>query len=269
MALNFQTLRAAILDMDGVLWRGSEVLPRVADFFAFCQQQGIAFALATNNSTKTVDAYVDRLNLIGIPATPRQVITSSTATAEYVSQRYPLDTPIYIIGKDGIREAMAAKGYREDPDNARLVIVGMDFTVDYEKFKIATLRIRGGADFIGTNSDRTFPTPEGLVPGNGSLLALLEAATSVTPVVIGKPETAMFEVALRELGTTPEQTLMIGDRIETDILGGERAGLPTALVLTGTTTLEEARASETQATGIFESLADLYVAWAEALGQPV
>jgi 4-nitrophenyl phosphatase len=266
MPVQFASLHAAILDMDGILWRGTDVLPGIAEFFAFLQDHRIAFALATNNSTKTVDAYVDRLTQIGIPARPENVITSSVATAEYVSQHYPADTPIYVIGREGIRQALAERGYREDPDHARLVVVGMDFEITFERLKIATLRIREGADFVGTNSDRTFPTPEGLIPGNGSLLAALVAATDVTPVVIGKPETAMFDVALNRLGVAPEQTLMIGDRLETDILGAQRAGLQTALMLTGATSAEQAHHSDIQADGVFDDLADLRQAWSAALG---
>jgi 4-nitrophenyl phosphatase len=261
MALDLTLIRAVILDMDGVLWRGSDTLPGVAGFFAFLQQRGIGFALATNNSTKTVDTYVSRLNQIGVPAGPLQVITSAVATAEYIERRYPADTTVYVIGGDGIRRALAERGFREDPEHARLVVVGMDFDVTYNKLKTAALRIRAGAHFIGTNGDRTFPIPEGLVPGNGSLLAAIQTATDVEPVVIGKPEKAMYEVALERLNTTPEQTLMVGDRLETDILGGQRAGLPTALVLTGITSAEQARAAEIQADGTYESLVALHQEW--------
>ena len=265
MTINFPALRGVVFDMDGVLWRGSESLPGVPEFFAFLQQHGIRYVLATNNSTRTVDLYVERLNHFGIPATPDQVMTSAVATADYVSRHYPADTPVYIIGQQGIRDAMAAHGFREDPAHARLVIVGLDFDVRYEHFKTATLLIRAGADFIGTNGDLTFPVPEGLVPGNGSLLALLQAATDRVPTVIGKPEPGMLEVSLERLGTSPVETLMIGDRLETDILGGQRSGLPTALVLTGIATRDEAEVAIARPDGIFESLADLHAAWASAL----
>jgi 4-nitrophenyl phosphatase len=265
MTIPFTSLRAAILDMDGVLWRSNQVLPGVTEFFDFVQQHQIAFALATNNSTKTVDSYVERLNRIGIPARPEQVITSAVATADYISRRYPPETPLYIIGEAGIQQALAGRGYHEDPEQARVVIVGLDTGFSYEKLKIATLRIRAGADFIGTNGDRTFPIPGGLVPGNGSLLAAVQAATDVEPVVIGKPERIMFDVALQRMGTTPEQTLMVGDRLETDILGAQRAGLPSALVLTGVTPEDQGRVSPTQANGVFDSLLTLYHAWRDAL----
>lgn len=265
MSIDFSSIRAAVLDMDGVLWRGSEVLPRVADFFAFLGENGLDFALATNNSTKTVESYVERLNGLGIPAQPHQVITSSVATGDYISRHYPAGTPVYIVGQDGIRQALAQRGYPEDAHNARLVVVGMDFHVTYDKLKQAALLIRAGAHFIGTNGDRTFPLPEGIAPGNGSLLAAIETATDVKPTVIGKPETAMFDVALARLGLAPEQVLMVGDRLETDILGGQRAGLRTALVLTGITTRAQAEADAIQADAVFDSLADLYAQWAAAL----
>jgi 4-nitrophenyl phosphatase len=265
MSIPFASLRAVILDMDGVLWRSNLVLPGVAEFFAFVQQRGIGFALATNNSTKTVESYVERLNRIGVPATPEQVITSSVATADYLSRHYPPDTPVYIIGETGIRQALVARGYREDPDHARVVIVGLDTQLTYEKLKIATLRIRAGADFIGTNGDRTFPIPEGLVPGNGSQLAALQAATDVVPTVIGKPEKIMFEVALQRLGTLPAQTLMVGDRIETDIWGAKRAGLPSALMLTGVTPDDQSEDTNLQADSVFDSLLELRDAWQSAL----
>lgn len=265
MPISFSTLRAVILDMDGVLWRSDVVLPGVAEFFAFVQQRGIAFALATNNSTKTVDSYVERLNSVSVPARPEQVITSAVATADYISRTYPPETPVYIIGETGIHQALAGRGYHEDPERAELVIVGLDTQLTYQKLKIATLRIRAGAKFIGTNGDRTFPIPEGLVPGNGSLLAAIQTATGVEPVVIGKPERIMFEVALQRLGTTPAQTLMIGDRLETDILGAQRAGLPSALVLTGVTPEQEAQTNDVHADGVFDSLLDLYHAWRDTL----
>jgi 4-nitrophenyl phosphatase len=265
MSIDFSSIRAVVLDMDGVLWRGSEILPGVPGFFAFLQRQQIPFALATNNSTKTVSTYVERLNAIGVPAQPDNVITSAIATADYVSRRYPSGTRVYVIGSDGIRQALAERGYPEDAERARLVVVGLDFGVTYDKLKQATLRVRDGADFIGTNGDLTFPTPEGLIPGNGSLLAAIQAATDTTPVIIGKPEKAMFETALLRMKTAPEHTLMIGDRMQTDIIGAQRAGLRAALVLTGTTTAAQAESSDTPPDGIFESLAAIHAAWQQQI----
>ena len=264
-SIEFKSIRAVVLDMDGVLWRSTTLMPGVAEFFAFLQHHEIAFAFATNNSTKTVAAYVEKLAGFGIPAEPHQIITSAVATADYVHQRYSLDTPLYIIGETGIRQGLAEYGYVEDPERAEVVVVGMDNEVTYAKMKVATLLIGKGATFIGTNGDCSFPVPEGVAPGTGSLLAAIEAATNVAPVVIGKPEAAMFEVALQRIGATSDHSLMIGDRLETDILGGQGAGLKTALLLTGVTSPELAASSEIQADGVFESLQTLQAAWKDVL----
>jgi 4-nitrophenyl phosphatase len=265
MTVDLRTIQAVVLDMDGVLWRGAEVQPDVAAFFALAARHTIGYAFATNNSTKTVAMYVERLQGVGIPVTPDQVITSAVATADYISRHYPAGTPVYVIGGAGIREGLAERGFHEDPNRAELVVVGMDFDVTYERLKTAALRIRAGATFIGTNGDRTFPIPEGLAPGNGSILAAIQAATDVAPLIIGKPETAMFEVALRRLNVEPAHALMVGDRLETDILGGQRAGMRTAVVLTGITTPELARTADIQADVVYESLAALYATWRAAL----
>jgi len=266
MTLDLAALRAAVLDLDGVLWRGQDVLADGLPFFDFARQHGIRTVLATNNSTKTVAAYVARLRQIGVPVEPEQVITSAAATGDYLCARYPPGTPVYIVGQAGIREALAACGFPEDPAHARVVVVGLDTELTYDKLRIAALLIRRGADFVGTNGDRTFPNPEGEMPGAGALLAAVETATDVAPVVIGKPERAMFEVALHRLGAAPGETVMVGDRLNTDILGAQRAGLKTALVLTGVTTRAELATSPIQPDAVYDSLAALHAAWARALG---
>lgn len=261
MTLDFGSIRAAVLDMDGVLWRGGLPLPGVEAFFAFLQARAIPYALATNNSTATVDEYVSRLAQAGVPASPAQIITSAVATAEYLSRHYPVETPLYVVGEAGLHQALAEKGFRFDPHTARVVVAGLDRQLTYDKIRIAAERIRAGADFVGTNPDRTFPVPGGLVPGAGTVLAAITTATDVSPVVIGKPEPTMFEVAVAHLGATLETTLMIGDRIDTDILGAQRAGLRAALVLTGIATAAEAQAESIQASTVFDDLRALRAAW--------
>jgi 4-nitrophenyl phosphatase len=145
---------------------------------------------------------------------------------------------------------------------AEVVVVGIDFGLSYESLKRAALHIRAGAAFIGTNADKSFPSPEGLIPGAGSLLALLHTATDVPPTVIGKPALPMFEAALRVTGTPAAQTLMIGDRLDTDISGARAADMPTALLLSGVTTPEALASSEVWADVAFESLEALLRAWA-------
>lgn len=264
MTLDFGSFRAVVLDMDGVLWRGGQSLPGVEAFFAFLQAHALPYALATNNSTATVEAYVARLAQAGVPAGPAQILTSAVATAEYISRRYPAGTPLYVVGEAGLQQALDGKGFPIDAETARVVVAGLDRQLTYEKIRIAAARIRAGADFVGTNPDRTFPMPDGPVPGAGTVLAAITAATDVSPVVIGKPEPAMFEVAVDHLGATPETTLMIGDRLDTDILGAQRAGLRAALVLTGIATTAEAQASSIRADAVFDDLCALRTAWEQS-----
>ncbi len=256
-----------IFDMDGVLWRGESPVAGVADFFAGLNDKdhGRGFMLATNNSTKTPAQYVAKLARMGVTAVESQIMTSSLATATYLSHEYDaLTTAVYLIGQDGIRHALLAEGFTllERLDHhtpAALVVVGLDRSITYDDLQAATVHIRRGAKFIGTNGDKTFPSELGLVPGNGSLLALLETATDQKPLIVGKPEPIMFHECLRRLGAgaTTQNTLMVGDRLETDILGGQKAGLRTALVLTGVTKKEDLATNPIQPDFVFDSIVEL------------
>ncbi len=257
----FRDVRAAMLDMDGVLWRGERPLPGLIELFAFFEEEHIPFALVTNNSTNTVELFLNKLERMGARAAPEQIVTSAFATTEYLKTTFGSDVRVHTVGEVGLHEAMLEAGYPQVMSDADVVVVGMDRDLTYEKLRRATYLIRQGARFIGTNDDLTFPLPDGLAPGTGSILASLKASTGQNPLVIGKPEPYLFEMALRRLGTSAQQTLMVGDRIETDILGAQRAGLRTALVLSGVTTREAALASEIQPDLMFEDIVALRQAW--------
>ena len=152
---------------------------------------------------------------------------------------------------------LACAGYELSDTCAEVVVCGIDFDLTYEKAQSATLLIRAGARFIGTNPDPSFPSPEGLVPGAGSIIALIEAASGQSPTIIGKPERGMFDAALHQLGALPEETLMIGDRISTDISGARMLGMQTALVMTGVETESSLRKSEVQPDMLFAGLPEL------------
>jgi 4-nitrophenyl phosphatase len=156
---------------------------------------------------------------------------------------------------------MTRAGYQVVDQDADAVIVGIDWNLTYDKLKRATREIRRGAKFIGTNADKTFPTEEGIVPGAGSILAALEAASGTAPIVIGKPERMMFDIAVDKMGVKPESTATLGDRLETDILGGQRAGLRSILVMTGVTTPEMVAQSPIQSDWVFDDLVALREAW--------
>jgi 4-nitrophenyl phosphatase len=263
--MDFSKIDGVILDMDGVLWRGNTPLPGLAEFFAFIRERGLPFVLATNNSRRSPHEYVGKLEKWGVPQVDSsQVVTSGTATVDYLQLHYPPKSSTFVIGGDGLRDLLAKADFALAENDADIVVVGIDFNLTYEKLRTATLLIRSGAAFIGTNPDVTFPTPEGLAPGAGSILALLESATDVHPIVIGKPERAMFETALHRMGTSPDRTLMIGDRLGTDIVGGNNADLKTVLVMTGVTTPELLSESSIKPTAVFDGLNHLHKTWLES-----
>ncbi len=231
------SIEAVLLDVDGVLYRGKQVLPGAREFMTFLLSRGLPFAYVTNNSTLTSEAYARRLRERGFPANAWQVVGSSEATAHILRRQYPHRPPILVVGESGLEETLKAYGFplTRRAGEAQVVVAGLDRGITYEKLAEATYAIRGGAAFYGTNPDKTYPTERGLAPGAGSVLAALEAASDRTPVVIGKPEAPIFRLALERLKADPDHAMMIGDRLDTDIVGAKRLGMRAVLVLTGVT----------------------------------
>jgi 4-nitrophenyl phosphatase len=260
------SLRHLVIDMDGVLYRGGEAISGSADLIGFLRGQGIDFVLATNNATRTPRQFVEKLAGMGVEVHPDEVLTSALATAAYLTSIAPPGTRVFVVGMDGLQAALQEAGFVLVDDGAEFVVVGMDFTVCYERLAQATRQIRAGATFIGTNPDRTFPSERGIMPGAGSLLAFLEAATDVRPTVIGKPEAAMLEQALARMGAPPATAAILGDRLETDILAGQRAGMRTILVLSGVTDRALLAVSEIQPDLVFKDVAHLHAAWRGVVG---
>jgi 4-nitrophenyl phosphatase len=265
---DFRAIDGVVLDMDGVMWRSAEILPGVPDFFLFLRAREIPFVLATNNSSRNVQEYVVRTNSLGIPVNEDQIVTSGQVTAEELARGYPRGTPIYVIGSQSLANLLTEHGYVVDPGHAKVVVVGLDMKLTYEKLQTAGRLILAGAEFIGTNGDRTLPMPDGLSPGNGSILAAIQAMTGRAPRLMGKPEAAMFQAALKRLKTPPEHTLMIGDRLDTDIAGAQRAGLRAALVLSGVSGAGDVGSIVPDA--IYDDLGALHTAWKsqQVAGQP-
>jgi 4-nitrophenyl phosphatase len=255
-----------IIDMDGVLYRGNEAIPGTPEFLAFLRQRGIGFVLATNNSTRTPQQYVDKLANMGVTVYPKEVLTSSQATAGYLASIAPSGTRVFVVGQDGLWTALREAGFALVEDDPEYVVAGMDFTICYERLAQATLHIRAGARFIGTNPDKTFPSQPALVPGAGTLLAFLETATGVTPTVIGKPGTAMMDQALARMAAQRGASAILGDRLETDILAGQRAGMTTLLVLSGITNCEMLDGAEIQPDLVFDDVGELCAVWQQVSG---
>jgi 4-nitrophenyl phosphatase len=260
-----QRLQNLVIDIDGVLYRGNRVLPRTREFVKFLRDRGIGFVLATNNSTRTPRQYVAKLAEMGVTVRTDEILTSAQATASYLAGIAPTGTRVFVVGQDGLRAALQEQGFDLVEDDAEYVVAGMDFAICYERLAQATLQIRAGARFIGTNPDKTFPSERGIVPGAGSLLALLEVASDVAPSIVGKPEVAMMEQALARMDAVSSTTGMLGDRLETDILAGQRAGLLTLLVLSGVTDREMLYRAEVQPDLVFLDVGELKTVWQEVL----
>jgi 4-nitrophenyl phosphatase len=248
-----------IIDMDGVLYLGDKPMPRLVDFFSFLRQHAIQFILATNNSTRTSQEYVDKLAGMGVRVSPDEILVSGQATARFLAHEYPRGTRAHVFGMQPLKQAMIDEGFVLADESVELVVASMDRNVTYEKLTQATILIRSGARFIATNLDPTNPSERGLIPGTGSLIVALQAASGVKPTVIGKPEPIIFDMAIELMGAQPETTAIIGDRVDTDILGGKRAGLITICVLSGSSDRAEAEAMETDL--IFDDIAHLLGAW--------
>jgi 4-nitrophenyl phosphatase len=262
LVLDLARFNAVLFDMDGVLYRGIEPLPGVNELLTLFDERNIRYACVTNNAMLTPEQYEAKLAKMGIRMPAANVVTSPIATRAYLETQAPRGTRAFYVGMEGLYQALFADGYFVyDEVQPEYVVVGMDRGLSYDKLATATLAIRAGARFIGTNADRTLPTERGLLPGAGSLLALLQTATDVEPFVIGKPAPAMITAAVELLGTTPDRALMIGDRIDTDIEAAIAANVASALVFTGVTTPEFLAESPIKADAAYTDLVELAAAW--------
>ena len=275
-------VRGLILDMDGVLWKDDTPIGDLPAIFDRIQSRGLKVTLATNNASKTVNEYLEKLRGFGVTLEPWQIVNSSEATAQVLaSLLLPPNTissnlggvsrpkgvdkggkAVFVIGENGIVSALRAKGFTPitDPnDETRpvAVISSWDRQLTFQKLRRATLHVRSGVPLYATNADRSFPTPDGLIPGAGSILAALETATDVKATVIGKPSPFMMVIAMERMGLTKDEVLVIGDKLETDIAGGQAVKARTALVLSGVTTPEQAKAWKPKPDLIAKDLAEL------------
>jgi 4-nitrophenyl phosphatase len=226
-------IKAIICDMDGVLWKDQEPIGELFAYFDHLKKVPIQYIFATNNSTKTPEQYQQKLATFNVSISANQVITSGATVAFELAKKYPQGGPVYIIGEEGLIKALEEYGFFHSESNVIAVVGGMEHNLNSEKLDKASSLIKKGADFFFSNMDSTFPTPNGIIPGAGALLAKLEKSSGTKAIVAGKPEPYMLLQAIHRLKTQPEETLVIGDRLETDILGGKNAGCKTALVLSG------------------------------------
>jgi len=230
--------------MDGVVWKADAPIGNLPKIFERIRERGLQFVFATNNGTKTPEEYQQKLNELGVEIEASQVITSAMGIAFMLAQKYPRGTKIFMIGEDGIRVALEEKGFEvlstEQAPEAQVFVMGIDRTINFQKVAEAALLVRAGIPFYTTNTDRTFPTPRGEIPGSGSWVSVITHATGIEPIIAGKPFPYLMQLSLERLGSKKEETLVVGDRLETDIAAGQAVGCPTALVLSGVSTHEQA-----------------------------
>lgn len=247
------------IDLDGTMYRGKTEIPEAQAFVKKLQAKQIPFWFLTNNTTKAPQAIVDNLaKNHHLEVTADQIYTPSLATASYLCDLNggtANGKSVYVIGELGLKQALSEAGFKVNEENPDYVVVGLDYDVTYHKFELATLAIKRGAKFIGTNADTNLPNERGLVPGAGSVISLVETATQQKATYIGKPEKIIMEKALAMTGLKKEDVVMVGDNYLTDIQAGINAGMDTLLVYTGYSTPEDVAKKAVQPTYAIESLA--------------
>jgi len=248
--------RGFLIDMDGVIYKGSQMLPGADRFIAGLRERGIPFLFLTNNSQRTRRDVATKLRRLGIEAFEEDIFTCAMATARFLAKQKPHGTA-YVIGEGGLLQALYQNGYSvvdHDPD---YVVVGEGRTLTLEQMETAVRMILDGAKLIATNLDPNCPTQHGTRPGCGAFVAMLEAATGTKAFSVGKPSPVMMRQARKELNLSTDDVIMVGDTMETDVLGGVQMGYRTVLVLTGSTRLDDLTGYAYRPDLVVDSIADL------------
>ncbi|HEY6409058.1 MAG TPA: TIGR01457 family HAD-type hydrolase [Ktedonobacteraceae bacterium] len=250
------SIKNYLTDMDGVILRGTTLIPGAADFVQRLRAKGIPFLILTNNSQYTPRDLQMRLSYMGLDVPPEAIFTSALATAQFLHDQRPAGRA-YAIGESGLTTALHDIGYVLTDQEPEYVVLGETTTYSFERITRAIRFVSAGARFIATNPDAMGPGEGGIVPATGAVAALISAATGVMPYYVGKPNPLMMRSALRTLNAHSEDTVMIGDRMDTDIVAGIESGLRTILVLTGVTTREQMERFPYRPTWVHESVADV------------
>jgi arabinose operon protein AraL len=250
--------RGWLFDLDGTIYLGEALIPGADVTIAALRAAGCRVAFLSNKPLQTREDYARKLTRLGIPTGPDEVITSSLVLVRHLATLDP-GAPVFVIGEPPLIAELAAHGFEVRPDHrVRWVVIAFDRTFDYAKLNTALQAVRGGARLIATNPDRTCPTPEGEVPDCAGMIAAVEAVTGQTvEVVVGKPSSIILDVALRTLGVTAGECVIVGDRLETDIVMGRRGGLTTVLVLSGITRPDDPRIAEIHPDAVLPSIREL------------
>ncbi|MBC7218336.1 MAG: HAD-IIA family hydrolase [Candidatus Caldatribacterium sp.] len=253
-------IRNFVVDLDGVVYLLNTPIPDNVEFLHLARLRGFRIAFLTNNTFLPREGYVAKLRSMGVEAEVDEIFSSAFVTAGYLRQEKP-KARVYAIGERGLKEELKRAGLqvlpRFSPKGADFVVVGLDRRFTFQKMKTALDFLRQGARLVGTNPDPTYPTETGVIPGAGAILASLERASGCTARVIGKPSPEILRFTLNALGFRPEETAIVGDRIDTDVLLGKNCGVSTILVLTGVTKSEEVLASPAKPDVVVGTLREL------------
>ncbi len=245
-----------LMDMDGVLLRGRTIIPGAQQLIDALNERGIAYLVLTNNPIYTPRDLAHRLQTLGMQVPEDRIFTSSIATARFLKKQLP-EGKAFVIGESGLTDAIHSVGYIITDHNPDYVVLGETHGYNYAQITKAIRLVSAGARFVATNPDPSGPGEGGLEPACGAMAALIERATGVAPFFVGKPNPYMMRSALNYLGAHSEETVMIGDRMDTDIVGAVSSGLDTILVLTGVTKREHIAAYPYQPTYVCESIGDV------------
>ena len=245
-------IKAILLDLDGTVYLGDQDIPGAAEFVGMLRERGIAHLFVTNRANRTPETICMQLRRHRIGCDEADILTSAQATARHIGSG-----SVYFIGEEGMRVAFEAQGIEITEANPDYVVVGFDRGFNYDKLTLACRHIRNGAKYIATNPDHGLSTEHGITPGTGAIVAAVTAGSQVEPLMIGKPERRLFDTALEVLGVGRDDTVAVGDNLNTDILAGQRAGIRTALILTGITKREDLQGSEIKPTWVVEGFEEL------------
>lgn len=249
---------AVIFDLDGTVYLGDSLIPGADRTISRLRDAGVAVIFLTNKAIDRRETYSRKLTNLGVPTETADIINSGWVTAQYIKEQYP-ESRVFVIGEDPLVDELEAADIEvttEEP--GELVVVSMDRKFTYEKLDLALQSVNRGAPFVATNPDRTCPVSDGEIPDAAGMIGAVEEVTGETvDAVLGKPSRTMVETLMEVLGAAPEECLMVGDRPETDIAMGDRAGMQTALVLSGVTDQSGLEETTYDPDYIFESVADL------------
>jgi NagD protein len=245
-----------LMDMDGVLVRGRTAIPGADEFIARLNAQNIPYLVLTNNSLYTPRDLAHRLRTSGLEVPEDRIFTSAIATSRFLKDQLPNGTA-YVIGESGLTDAIHRINYVMTDHDPDYVVLGETHGYNFTNITIAVRLVSAGARFVATNPDASGPSEEGIVPATGAMAALIETATGIAPFFVGKPNPLMMRSALNYLGVHSEDTVMIGDRMDTDIVSGVNSGMDTTLVLTGVTRRVDVERFPYRPTHIAESIAHI------------